>query len=113
MSEHPNCYGMSEFFDSVDELVHRECAALCVGCPVFQQCQRTAEDLVAKGMLIEGTWAGRLYGKKPPTHRSTCGRVTGWYHHAKVNEEPCDDCLEAKRMYERNRMRRKRVAAAS
>jgi hypothetical protein len=106
----PLCFGMSGWFDSTDPLVHMDCRLLCLRCPVIERCRRDRDELLDRGMLIEGTWAGELYGAKPPTRRRTCGQAGGWYHHKKHGEESCEDCAVARREYDRARKQRESVA---
>jgi hypothetical protein len=93
----PACYGMSEWFDSTDPTVHLDCKALCEGCLVIDRCRRTRDELLERGLLIEGTWAGELYGNQT----TTCSQPFGWFHHKKYGEQVCDDCVEARREYRR------------
>jgi hypothetical protein len=102
---------MGEYFESMDPFVHARCAQLCAECPVFDWCHKEAQQLVARGMLVSGTWAGRLYGLRPPSNRPECGGHSGPYHHKRAGEESCDACLEFKRSYERSRKRSNRAAS--
>lgn len=63
----PPCAGKWWLFDSTDITDHKDAAALCDACPMFDACERLlAEELTHKysGGGPRGTWAGRLIRPK-------------------------------------------------
>jgi hypothetical protein len=92
---------MGTWFDSTDLAVHKDCAKLCATCPAIAACRAHRDRILEQGHLIEGTWAGELYGAKPPTEWPTCG-----------SEQTCERCIEGRTTYERNRKRRQLGAVA-
>lgn len=106
--ETPACYGLHEYFDQVDDHMHKWCAKVCADCPILNECAARRDRFLDAGIYIEGTWAGRLYGLREPTRRPTCGSGTvGDTYHRKAGERVCEECAEARRQYERTRYRRK------
>lgn len=112
MSDHL-CYGLSRYFDSTDPNDHEWCAKICHTCPALAECAALRDEMLAKDLVIEGTWAGQLYtGLKEPTHRPQCGTHGGPALHRKAGEGTCDECLEFRQAYERERYARQRQAAS-
>ncbi len=110
------CFGLERYFDSVEQADHEWCAKMCATCPALELCARRRDQMLAKGLSIEGTWAGVLYGgKREPVTRPQCGTHGGPTLHRQNNEWTCDECLAFRQRYERERyaMRAQERAASA
>ena len=98
------CFGLERYFDSVEQADHEWCAKMCAECPALQLCTQRRDEMLAKELPIEGTWAGVLYGgKREPIIRPQCGTHGGPALHRQHNEWTCDECLSFRQRYERQR----------
>ncbi len=69
--EGARCAGQWWLFDSTDLRDHAEARNLCASCPVLRSCagllrdvQETTAGLRGSGGGPQGTWAGKLLGRK-------------------------------------------------
>ena len=113
------------FFANNATIESQELAAfaksICAGCPVKAECLAYAQE----NRLDHGIWGGfdeyeraqmaRRGGvfprrSKAPTFHTRCGTYSGVSRHRKLEEGLCDDCKQARSVYE-NELRRKKRAA--
>lgn len=105
------CFGLERYFDSTDENDHLWCARMCAECPARDLCATRRDEMLSRGLSIEGTWAGQLFGGlKEPTNRPQCGTHGGPAMHRQAGEYTCDECLAFRQAYERERHARRRAA---
>ena len=92
-----------DFFDMAQEA---EAKAICATCPVLHHCLIWAIENDERGI-----WGGtsdrdrKRIRRRNSTSRSNdprCGTTAGYATHERRGEEPCDDCRQSRRAYQRS-----------
>ena len=91
--------------------------AICQECPVQEACREWAVQVV---MASQVKWEDCIIGGARPAeintdaarrYRPACGTRAGHRWHLANNEASCEPCRTASRMYERERVQRRKAAA--
>lgn len=61
----PACMGLWDLFDRTDREGHARARDICSACGIFAECNAAlVVELTSTKRAPQGTWAGRLIGKK-------------------------------------------------